>query len=553
MKNHYFIVWTFAISFCFSTFLVSAQTKFNFDRNSRQLAEKWEVIDITFKVRRKPSGNPFDVAFGATFRGPGNISMKVPGFYNGNNEWVVRFSANKEGNWVYETFSSHQELSGLLGTVEAKSNTNKDRHGAVVVNPVSPQYFIYEDGTPYFSLAFELDWLFALDYKNKNDIPRTRQIIKDVKGNGFNQVVMNVFAYDVKWKTDDKVPAEYEFRRPDIFPFKGTNDQPDFSELNVDFFKHFDRVIDHLDKEGVVAHLMIYVWNKKVNWPEMYSKADNMFYDYVISRYQAFTNIMWDVSKEALDHGRCDIPYINERISRIRQNDNFKRLVTVHDYEYCSREPQRIDYISVQNWRANIYDQMLMTRQAHHKMPVMNIEHGGYETGPYLSFYGNYISPEICVIRNYECVFAGVYSSYYWQNTSWNIVVWDALKEGQPFAKPRYDYYKHMQSFFTKYNFNNLFPAPAKLTTNANEGMDNLSNNGFALTNGKDLFMFLVPSYVDLINTIIPKPASGKMNVTWFNPFTGEYKEEGSTPWSVWKESVSPWKNTYSILIVDIN
>jgi len=42
----------------------------------------------------------------------------------------------------------------------------------------------------------------------------------------------------------------------------------------------------------------------------MHSAEDNRYFDYVIKRYQAFPNIIWDVSKEALDYGRCDIPYI---------------------------------------------------------------------------------------------------------------------------------------------------------------------------------------------------------------------------------------------------
>src|SRR5690606_11877931 len=108
------------------------------------------------------------------------------------------------------------------------------------------------------------------------------------------------------------------------------NDNPDFSKLNIEFFKHFDRVMNHLYEKGIVAHLMIYVWNKEVNWPAMYSKDDNRFFDYVIKRYQGYSNMIWDVSKEALDYGRCDIPYINERIERIRRADAYNRLITVH-------------------------------------------------------------------------------------------------------------------------------------------------------------------------------------------------------------------------------
>ena len=533
-------------------FNVFSQSSINkFVNNIKVPLKKYKVTDINFTLKKLPKANPFDVLFGATVTGMNNYSCNIRGYYNGNNEWVIRFSANTTGIFSFTTYSSEPELSGLTGTINVTENNNPDSHWGISINKLTPQNFTFEDGTTYFGLAFELDWLFALDYKNKQDIHRTRQIIKDIKDNGFNQVVMNVYAYDIGWKTDT-VPPEYEYRKPDFFPFKGSNEKPDFTGLNVDFFEHFDRVIQHLDEQGIAAHIMIYVWNKKVKWPDMNTWADNLYFDYVISRYQAFTNVIWDISKEALDYGRCDIPYINERISRIRKGDNFHRLITVHDYEYCSREPDKIDFISVQNWRSNILAGMKEIRKIYRDKPVMNIEHGGYEKGPYRSFEGNYTNPETCLIRNYECAFAGVYSTYYWQNTSWNIVIYDPLRKGQAFSPPRFDYYKHMRALFTEYDFNTLFPPGSKLTTNGREGLNNLSTNGFPLTNGDDLFLFLVPSEAETISTIVPEPASGLEEVTWFNPFTGEYIEKGKTPWSAWKEFKSPWKNTCSVLIIKL-
>ena len=52
-------------------------------------------------------------------------------------------------------------------------------------------------------------------------------------------------------------------------------------------------MVSAMDKYNIAAHLMIYVWNKKVNWPEAETTADNMYFDYVIKRYQAFENVIW--------------------------------------------------------------------------------------------------------------------------------------------------------------------------------------------------------------------------------------------------------------------
>ena len=58
-------------------------------------------------------------------------------------------------------------------------------------------------------------------------------------------------------------------------------------------------------------------------------------------------------------------------------------------------------------------------------MPIFNIEHGGYEQSPYLTFTGDYQDPVVCLERNYQCIFAGSYSTYYWQGCSWDIVIHD--------------------------------------------------------------------------------------------------------------------------------
>ena len=400
-------------------------------------------------------------------------------------------------------------------------------------------------------LAFEMDLLFALDYNNDSGLPRTEQLLSHVKENGFNHVVANIYAYDVGWEVAKNVPDKYFYGKPDYTAWGGTNDNPDFNSLNLHLFQHWDRILAHMQANGLDAHLMIYVWNKRVNWPEMHTQGDNLYFDYIIDRYQAFSNVIWDVSKEALDYDRADPPYIMERISRIRERDSFKRLITVHDYEFNSRYGDLVDFISIQSWRSDLYSLMLRGRAMHEDKPVVNIEHGGYEKGPYRTFVGNYTSPETCLVRTYECVFAGVYGSYYWQNTSWNIVVFDPFAEGHDFAPPRFDYYKHLAGFFRRYDYNTFEPSSPKITTNGRAGADNLATNGYALSNSEGTYLMLIPKESERVNAVLPKPVSGKLKITWFNIFTGEYQEKGSRDWSGWIELISPWQYQDSVLIIE--
>ncbi|AYB31669.1 DUF4038 domain-containing protein [Chryseolinea soli] len=535
--------------FLYST--APAQKRLVFSPGKRVSTTVYQPVDIVFDAGKLPSTNPFDITFGATVTNSSNQSDTIYGFYNGGKEFVLRFNPTKQGDHPFQTFSTVKKLSALKGVIRAEANTDSDIHGRVKVSASAPQKFEYQDGTPYFALPFELDWLFALDIDNPSALPKTTEIVQAVKENGFNQIVMNVYAYETSWKTDATTPRQYSYKDPPYTVFGGTNEKPDFTSLNVSFFKHFDRVIQYVHERGIVAHVMIYVWNKKVNWPAMYSAEDNRYYDYIIKRYQAYPNVIWDVSKEALDYGRCDIPYINERIERTRKLDAYHHLVTVHDYEYCSREPDRVDFISIQNWRPDLYSLSLEAYLKHSNKPVMNIEHGGYEEGPFSTFTGNYTNAEVCLERTYACVFAGVYGSYYWQNTSWDIVIHDIMNPNQTaFRKPRFDYYKHLQQLFSTYEFAKLSPHKPKLTTNSKEGFDNLAFSGYALTDNKALYLYYVPKDNYSIWTNIPKPPSGEVTSSWFNIFTGETTPEVKAKSGGFGMYQSPWKGQSAVLIL---
>ncbi len=350
-------------------------------------AERWQVIELRFQAEEQVD-NPFDVELGALFEHAGGDRIRIPGCFDGNGQWLVRFCPQKVGPWRYSTYSSAIELAGKSGAIDVSENQQAGQHGPITISPKNPRRFAYADGTPYFLMAFELDWLFALDAENEEDIPRSRELVSTIADHGFNQIVMNVYAYNAPWGEKDKILPEHNFAGPNVYPFGGTNEAPDFSTLNVEFFQRLDRVMSLLNEKQIVAHLMIYVWNKEVNWPEAESDADNRYFDYVVSRYQAFPNLVWDISKEALDYGRDDIGYITRRIDRLRRLDGHGRLLTVHDYKYCSAFPGKVDFISIQEWQPYLYRRMKDIAEEHARKPIFNIEHGGYEKTTYSIFDG---------------------------------------------------------------------------------------------------------------------------------------------------------------------
>ena len=496
-----------------------------------------DVLDIVFEVSQL-SEDPLGELFDATFESDAGESMELYGFYDGGNRYIVRFCPPSAGFWHYETVADSPELDGQKGLVDAKAR-GANRPGRIQISDENERRLEYADGSSYYPILFEADWLFALDAENVNDIPRTRDFLKHLRKNGFNQVIMNVYAHDVKWEKDAGLPEKYEFGNPSWYPFGGDNETPNFSELNVEYFRRLDRVIAELDDQGIAAHLMIYVWNKLVNWPEADSEADNRYFEYVVKRYQAYPNIIWDISKEALGYGHDDVDFITRRIERLRYMDAYGSLVTVHDYGYCAKYPELVDVISIQTWKTELYGEMFELYRKFSDKPVLNIEHGGYEAGPYFVFTGDYLSAEACLDRAYQCVFAGTYPTHYWQDSSWNVFIYDPwnLKEVD---QPKFHYYRHMASLIDRFGVSGLVPD------------ENRSNAGFCLSNKKDLYLVYGGSDNSRLHVKLPQGVKGMLHSTWFDPYTGDYLKGPSKRIEKYQSYEVPQEGQPWILIVEL-
>src|SRR2546425_3985361 len=93
-------------------------------------AEQWGMYEVTLKG--PTNGNPFlDVRFAAKFA-QGYDSIEVPGFYDCDGNYRVRFSPEKLGAWKYETTSSAADLNGKTGEFTVTKPSIKN-HGPVHV------------------------------------------------------------------------------------------------------------------------------------------------------------------------------------------------------------------------------------------------------------------------------------------------------------------------------------------------------------------------------------------------------------------------------------
>ncbi|MBI3971214.1 MAG: DUF5060 domain-containing protein [Chloroflexi bacterium] len=402
---------------------------------SLQTCPQYHPHDVI--VRSEAShANPFLVDLRARITGPHGWSTTVPGFYDGDGTWVVRFCPSAFGAWRYETESTDPALAGHDGEVQCIANANPRVHGALLVDPAHPHHFLYEDGTWPFVLGYEANWLWALGFLEDGEA-QLRRFCERIASYGYNHIFVNTYAHDTRW-APGKSHAE-DYGPPPMYAWGGTNEAPDHLRLNVAYWRNFDVMMRALIDHGLTAHLYLKVYNKEVNWPRARSLADDLFFRYVVARYQGYSNVVWDFSKES--YNETDKAYCENRLSFIKAHDGYRRLVTAHDdwaLHFDQRFGGALDFVTDQK-HDHFAERVIQLRRQLRPCPVIN-EEFAYECGPGgvedLSYHPRVRhTPEEHVLRSWEVVFGGGYPGYYYLYTAWDVVRPDDLPPGYALHK----------------------------------------------------------------------------------------------------------------------
>ena len=465
---------------------------------------RWQPHDFSFTAKTT-TANPFMVPFSAAVNGPDGKSFTVPGFFDGNGTWKIRVSPDAEGNWSLVTKSDVKELDGRSAEFTCVKNTNANAHGVLRVDKAHPHHFIFEDGTRFFMQGYEYDWLWALDM-DKPGVPTVEASLDLIARHGFNYVLINSYAHDTNWRKGKTGPDDYGPSR--LYPWEGSNEQPDHNHMNVAYWQHYDRVMSALAQRGIQAHMFIKVYNKQVKWPEHGSDGEKLFFRWLVARYAAYPNIIWDFSKEA--HNEKDLAYKQGWLKWLRENDPYHHLTTVHDDDQANDSGA---YDDLTDFRADQghrdWHNLILRQRTRHAWPVANVE-SDYECGPggvKDKTYGKAETPEEMMGTHWEIAMAGGYIAYYYTYTAWDVI--------RPLdVPPGYAMMKHFGDFWRATEYWTLEPS------------EKLVSVGYCLANpGHEYVVFqkqAAPFTLEITG------AKSSLTAEWFNPFTGRQTAAGS-------------------------
>ncbi|MBN1999254.1 DUF4038 domain-containing protein [candidate division KSB1 bacterium] len=324
-----------------------------------------EIKEIVFKLEETYENPYAQMECWVQLKGP-QFDEKIYGFWNGENEFVIRIVATHPGEWTWRSFSNPPDPgitnhSGVFTAVEwseQELQENPNRRG--FIRPTENGHALeYADGTPFFMLGDTWWAASTWRYPLKGILPDSNwapnenisfeQALAFRKKQGFNTIAMiasypnwDADEFPPQFKNGDTVGVRQAWKKNGLNTAKDMHDEAgnkpfeawekapviaDFHRVNPEYFKSLDRKIQYLNQQGFVPFLETVrrdhgpSWKVYFAWPHSFSR----YVQYIIARYGAYNLIFSGIHLDWINKEYClTAEEFNEALTFHR--DEFGRL-----------------------------------------------------------------------------------------------------------------------------------------------------------------------------------------------------------------------------------
>lgn len=212
--------------------------------------EQWEPYEITLTSADNFSNGYTDAEVWAVFVNDKNDSIVRPAFWDGGQLWKIRFvSPDSVSTWRWTTFSNVDDkgLAGKTGTVKAIAYTGSNRliaHGLPRMSP-GKRNVVLADGTPFLVIG---DTPWAIPFRATTD--QVSVYAADRQAKGFNTALLMSVQPDRYAEGPDERNVPQGFAR-------AFEDLPEghLNKLRPGYFQYLDSLIAILRDHEIVPVL----------------------------------------------------------------------------------------------------------------------------------------------------------------------------------------------------------------------------------------------------------------------------------------------------------
>ena len=278
--------------------------------------QKYEPFEATM-VSSAKHDNPYtDVILEADLRSPDGKRMTLPGYWDGNGTWRIRFAPTRVGTWSWRTRSNDPELHAQEGEIECIAE-EESRGGYFTADSSSAyrRHFIVSDRAHFLPVMIA-DAVHYNKWEHLKILPAVLLIALEI------QTEQEPPTYVAFQKRVDAL-AEAGFNRtfggyvvdPDDFE-KGMQSNEggkpfldnDLDHLNPAYFRAMDKRISYCNNKGIVPDIGMGAFRAL---SAKYDEAQlRTLWRYLLARYSAY-NVAWNLFAPE------KTPYTTEEESKI--------------------------------------------------------------------------------------------------------------------------------------------------------------------------------------------------------------------------------------------
>jgi len=295
----------------------------------------WRVHEVTLTAAVAHS-RPEQVTLWATYTGPEGETLRVPGFWDGDDTWRVRFAPTREGRWRWETECSETGDAGLHGVTgeirvgPARGDNPLYVHGGFLRVSENRRYLTYTDGTPFFWLGDT--WWFC------------PSALVPMEGSS-NPAYESMFRTLVDKRSEQGYSVvQWAFQGEPLVPEAWITNLAAQGRVNVGYWQQVDAYVAYATEAGLMPTIALTWWYDLEKLP---LESLQFLWRNVIARYGAYP-VTWLITGEYnFIEKNADI---TDRIAKvvelgqyIKDTDPYHRAMTVHPWWFRGDRRQAWD------------------------------------------------------------------------------------------------------------------------------------------------------------------------------------------------------------------
>ncbi len=330
-----------------------------------------DVYEASFQAKGTYANPYVELEAEARITPPSGAPRRIALFWNGGNEWKLRFSPDQPGRWSLAVTSSDAGLNGRRGTFVC---TASKRPGPLRASSNSPGHFDRANGSPFWFMG-DTAWGYFTDSPEDNHHrAQVEHYARTRAAQGFNFI--HAMLLSEQGLGNQKGPPFFDLAA---------------QKINPGYWQEADERLAYANAQGLIVGLALawgdkrkvepYAWRR---FPDV--EARKRYARYIAARYSAY-NVYFLVSGEwhgelRTREGAAEDEVFREFVSigeSLAASDPHRRMIGIHPMSRHGsvREFAAASWMSFADYQQNYRDlhaRVLASRFP--RGPVVNSEYG---------------------------------------------------------------------------------------------------------------------------------------------------------------------------------